>query len=85
MDELYQLIEDRIKTSGYTGEINGYEIYNEICDWIEDKENGTYIFMSKKTDSIMFEYKLDIMLDNFNLSTLIIHDGAEIFTIDFDV
>jgi hypothetical protein len=84
MDELYQLIETKIKSSGYQGEISGYDIYNEICDWIEDKDNGTYIFLSKKTDSIIYEYKIDILPDNFNLSTLTITDGTEKFIIDFD-
>lgn len=84
MDELYELIEEKIRESGYPGQVNGYELYNEICDLIEDKENGTYLFLSKKTDTIVFEYNVDIMSDNFNLSYLTITDGETKYHIDFD-
>lgn len=84
MDEIYQIIEEKIKTSGFTGNINGYEIYNELCDFIDDKENGTYIFLSKKSDDTVFEYQVDVMDDNFNLSSLTISNTKEKFNIDFD-
>ena len=68
MEELYRMIEDKIYASGYEGQVNGEDIYDEICDEIEDKENGSYIFMSKKEDDVLFEYKIDVMDENFNLS-----------------
>ena len=45
MEELYRAIEEKIKASGYTGLFTGEEVYNDICDEIEDKENGTYLFI----------------------------------------
>ncbi|MDU2198710.1 MAG: hypothetical protein E7E21_09905 [Peptostreptococcaceae bacterium] len=70
--------------SGYTGIVNGEEIYNEICDEIEDKENGSYIFMSKKEDDVLFEYKIDVMDEQFNLSYVDITSPLGKFHIDFD-
>ena len=48
MEEIYRRIEEKIKASGYLGYVSGEEIYDEICDEKEEKENGLYIFMSKK-------------------------------------
>ena len=39
MEEIYRLIEEKIKASGYLGYASGEEIYDEICDEIEEKEN----------------------------------------------
>ena len=84
MEELYRMIEDKIYASGYEGQVNGEDIYDEICDEIEDKEEGSYIFMSKKEDDTIYEYKIDVMEDQFNLSYLdIIVDGKS-YHIDFD-
>ncbi len=84
MDEIYEIIESKIKESGYQGEVSGFDIYNEICDFIDDKENGSYIFMSKKTDDVVFEYKVDINDDDFNLSYVNIKANDENYHIDFD-
>ena len=56
MEELYRMIEETIKATGYHGDINGQDIYEDICDQIEDKEPGSYLLMSKKTDDVFFEY-----------------------------
>ena len=84
MESIYTAIEEKIKASGYTNEVDGEEIYDEICDEIEDRENGSYIFMSKKEDDIFFEYKIDIMDENFNLSYIIINTPQKKYHIDFD-
>lgn len=84
MEEIYRLIEEKIADSGYTGIVNGEEIYDEICDEIEDKENGSYIFMSKKEDNVLFEYKIDVMDEQFNLSYVDINSPLGKFHIDFD-
>lgn len=84
MEEIYRLIEEKIANSGYTGIINGEEIYDEICDEIEDKEEGSYIFMSKKEDDTIYEYKIDVMEDQFNLSYLDIKVDGKTYHIDFD-
>lgn len=84
MEELYTLIEDKIKDAGYTGMVNGMEIYDEICDEIEGKENGSYLFMSKKEDDVFFEYKIDVMDEEFNLSYVDINTPDGIIHVDFD-
>ena len=40
MNELYELIEKKIKASGYPRPISGADVYDDICDQIEGKENG---------------------------------------------
>lgn len=44
MNELYEAIEKKIKSSGYPRLISGEDVYDDICDQIEGKENGEYIF-----------------------------------------
>lgn len=85
MEEFFRAIEDRIKASGYTGPVDGEGIYNEICDDIEEKENGSYLFLSKKEDGSVFEYKVDVMDDNFNLSYVHITAESGTFHVDFDI
>ena len=84
MEELYRMIEDKIYAAGYEGQVSGEEIYDEICDEIEDKEEGSYIFMSKKEDDTIYEYKIDVMEDQFNLSYLDIKENGKTYHIDFD-
>lgn len=84
MNEIYRLIEEKIKAAGYMGSVNGEEIYEEICDEIEDKENGSYIFMSKKEEDVFFEYKIDVMSDNFNLAYVVINTPNGKIHVDFD-
>ena len=84
MKELYRAIEDKIKEDGYPGSVNGEEIYDEICEEIEEKEVGSYIFMSKKEDNILFEYKIDVMEEEFNLSYIDIHTPVSKYHVDFD-
>lgn len=84
MEELYKAIEEKIKLSGYKGYVNGKDIYWEICDEIEEKENGSYIFMSKKEDDVFFEYQIDVMDDSFNLSYIDINTPQGKIHVDFD-
>lgn len=84
MEEFYQAIEETIRMTGYEGPVNGEEIYNDICDEIDDKEPGAYIFMSKKTDDTFFEYKIQIFEDQFNLSSVDIHTPDQVYHADFD-
>ena len=55
MNELYELIEEKIKGSGYPKEIDGREFYNDISDEADEKENGTYMFIIKKTDTLQYQ------------------------------
>lgn len=84
MEEFYQAIEENIKNTGYEGTVDGAGIYEEICDEIESKENGVYIFMSKKTEDTFFEYKIEIFEDQFNLSSIDIHTPNKVYHADFD-
>ena len=47
MKELYEAIEAKIKASGYPRAISGEDVYNDICDQIDGKENGSYVLLSK--------------------------------------
>ena len=59
-------------------------VYNDICDQMEEKENGTYLFLSKKDNGVVFEYKVDILDESFNLSYVHITANNDTFHIDFD-
>lgn len=78
MEELYQAIEDKIKASGYPRSVSGRDVYNDICDQIDGKENGTYLLLSK------FEYNITIMDSQFNLGVLNIKAPEGRYSIDFD-
>lgn len=84
MEELYRAIEEKIRVAGYTREVNGQDIYEDICEQIEDKDNGSYILLSKFFDDVVFEYVVTIMDEDFNLSTLTITDGDKKIVVDFD-
>ena len=70
MEELYQAIEEKIKSSGYPREISGEAVYEDICDQIDGKENGTYVLLSKFEDDVIFEYHITVMDHEFNLGIL---------------
>lgn len=84
MNELYELIEKKIKASGYPRQISGADVYSDICDQIEDKENGTYVLLSKIEDDVIFEYTVTIMDEEFNLGLLTMRTPEGVFTADFD-
>ena len=84
MEELYQLIEEKIRNSGYTGEIDGREFYDEFSDEADEKENGTYVFIIKKSDSLFYKGCMEIMDDQFDLHYVDIHDGEQMWHVDFD-
>jgi len=84
MEKLFKAIEEKIRKSGYPGEVSGEEIYAEISDEAENQEEGSYLFMKKQNDDIMFQYRLDILEDNISLATLTIHTPEREYFIDFD-
>lgn len=84
MDELYKAIEAKIKESGYKREISGRDVYNDICDQIDGKENGRYMLLSKFEDDVVFEYQITVMDSEFNLGLLTIKAPEGEFKIDFD-
>lgn len=84
MNELYEAIESKIKSSGYPREISGADVYNDICDQIEGKDNGTYILLSKFEDDVVFEYNITIMDDEFNLGILTMKTPEGEYQVNFD-
>lgn len=84
MEELYRAIEEKIKESGYGRPISGEDVYNDICDQIEGKENGSYILLSKFEDDVMLEYNIRIMDEEFNLGILTLNTPEGKFSVDFD-
>lgn len=84
MEELYAAIEKKIKDAGYPRLISGEDVYNDICDQIEGKENGTYILFSKFDDDVVFEYHITVMDDDFNLGVLTMRTPEGVFETDFD-
>ena len=84
MNELYKLIEEKIKGAGYPGEIDGREFYNDISDEADEKENGDYIFLIKKTDELLYRGCMTIIDDQFDLHYVDILDGEKTYHVDFD-
>ncbi len=84
MEELYQAIEEKIKTSGYPREISGEAVYEDICDQIDGKENGTYVLLSKFEDDVIFEYHITVMDHEFNLGILTMRLPEGVYTVNFD-
>lgn len=84
MEELYQLIEEKIQASGYPGKIDGQDFYNDVSAEADDKENGTYLFIIKKSDEISYHGCVKIMDDEFDLPYVEIHVGEKVYRVDFD-
>lgn len=84
MEELYQAIEEKIKSSGYPREISGEAVYEDICDQIDGKENGTYVLLSKFEDDVIFEYHITVMDHEFNLGILTMRLPEGVYTVNFD-
>ena len=84
MNELYEAIEKKIKDAGYPRNISGADVYDDICDQIEGKENGSYVLLSKFEDDVIFEYHITIMDHEFNLGILTMRLPEGIYAANFD-
>lgn len=84
MKELYELIEKKIRDAGYPGQIDGEEFYNDVSAEADDKENGTYIFIVKKDEHLIYRGCIEIMEDQFDLHYVDILDGEQEYHVDFD-
>ena len=84
MNELYEAIEKKIKASGYPRNISGADVYDDICDQIEGKENGSYVLLSKFEDDVIFEYHITIMDHEFNLGILTMRLPEGVYAANFD-
>ena len=84
MNKFYKALEEKIKASGYPREISGRDVYNDICDQIDGKDNGEYILLSKFEDDVVFEYHITIQEEDFNLGILTMRTPEGTFEVDFD-
>ena len=84
MEQIFEMLEAKIKASGCTRAISGEEVYNDICDQIDGKENGTYMVLSKFADDIVMEYTMTVMDDDFNLSKIVIRTDGNVYTAELD-
>jgi hypothetical protein len=58
--------------------------YNDISDEADEKENGTYMFIIKKTDTLQYQGCMTIIDEQFDLHYVDIHDGIATYHVDFD-
>lgn len=84
MEELYQLIEEKIKKAGYPGEIDGQEFYGDVSSEADNQENGTYIFLVKKSETLSYKGCMTIMDEEFDLHYVDIHEEDKVYHVDFD-
>ena len=84
MNELFEAIEKKIKEAGYPRKISGADVYDDICDQIEGKENGEYILLSKIEVDVIFEYHITIQDEDFNLGILTMKTPEGTYEADFD-
>lgn len=84
MEEIYRIIEEKIKKSGYAGNVDGEEFYDEVSREADEKENGTYLFLIKKSDTVFYQGCMEIMDSQFDLHYVDIHDGDMVYHVDFD-
>ena len=85
MRELYEMIEKLIREAGYPGEIDGREFYHDVSDEADEKSNGTYLFVIKKTETLSYHGCMEIMDSEFDLHFVDIHDGDAVYHVNFDV
>ena len=84
MEELYQLIETKIKEAGYPGSIDGREFYNDISEEADSRENGLYVFLIKKSDTLAYQGCVTILDNEFDLHYVDIVEGEMVCHVDFD-
>ena len=54
MRELYELIEAKIKNTGYPGEISGEEFYSDVSAEADEQDNGKYLFIIRKLNIYLY-------------------------------
>lgn len=84
MDELYRLIEKKVKDAGYPGVIDGCEFYDDISREADAQENGTYVFIIKKSDDLSYKGCMTIMEEEFDLHYVDIFENEATYHVDFD-
>lgn len=84
MEELYEMIAERIKKSGYPGVIDAEEFYEDVSAEADDQEEGSYVFVIKKEEDLTYQGCMTIMDDQFDLHYVDIIAGNETYHVDFD-
>lgn len=84
MNELYRMIEKRIRDAGYPGVIDGCEFYEDISAEADEKDNGMYLFIIKKSETLSYHGCMQIMDEEFDLRYVEIHEGEKVYHVDFD-
>ncbi len=84
MRELYEFIEKKIKETGYPGTIDGREFYEDVSSEAEEKDNGTYLFLIKKSDTLIYEGCMTILDEEFDLHYVDILENGQHYRVDFD-
>ena len=51
---------------------------------MEDKENGTYVFIVQKSDTLSYHGCMTVMEDEFDLHYVDIHVEEQAYHVDFD-
>lgn len=82
--ELYEILEAKIKASGYPGEIDGETFYEQVAAETENMENGTYMFLVKQDETASFQGCVTIMDDDLDLHYVDFFVGAAKYHVDFD-
>ena len=60
MNELYEMIEKKIRESGYPREISGMDVYDDICDQMEGKDDEFNLgILTMRTPEGVFETNFD--------------------------
>ncbi|MCR4955507.1 MAG: hypothetical protein K6A30_02330 [Lachnospiraceae bacterium] len=85
MNQLYEMIEERIEASGYPEKIDGRTFYNDISREAEEQDLGDYIFCLKKEEDLFYRGCMTILEDQFDLHYVDILKGDEKYHIDFDI
>lgn len=84
MDELYALIEEKIKAAGYPDEVDGREFYTDVSDEADEQSEGTYLFTIKKSETLIYQGCMEILSDQFDLHYVDIISNGETYHVDFD-
>lgn len=84
MEELYQLIEEKIRNSGYPYPIDGQEFYNDVSDEADNQDNGAYMFLIKKEENLIYKGFMEILDHQFDLHTVDIIRDDKTWHVDFD-
>lgn len=84
MEEFYRIIEEKIKKSGYPGDISGREFYADVCDEADEQDLGLFLCIIKKSDTLSYEVRIENLEDQIDLKTADIYDGDKVYHVDFD-